>query len=107
MFWAFLVWNHENRLRVFVLQGENIFWGPQGVLGGPKGHQDDGQYILPKCQLFEQRFGFFWYGIMGIGGRDMFFNEKIFSGLRRGVTGGHKGCQGDGRHILSKYPFYE
>ena len=87
---------------------EKIFSGaPRGVLGGPKGRQDDGQYILPKCQLYEQCFGFFWYGIMGIGGRDMFFNEKIFSGLPRGVTGGHKGCQGDGQHILSKYPFYE
>ena len=88
----------------YLFSKEKILSGaPRGLLGC----QDDGQHIFPKCQLYEQRFGFFWYGIMGIGGRYMFFNEKIFPGLPRGVTGGPKGCQGDGQHILSRYPLYE
>ena len=72
----------------YLFSKEKILSGaPRGLLGGPKGRQDDGQHIFPKCQLYEQRFGFFWYGIIGIGGRYMFFNENIFPGLPRGLQG--------------------
>ena len=107
MFWAFLVWNHENRLRVFVFQGENTFWGPQGAIGGP-------QRSPRWWAVYSSKMSIVWatlWVFLVWNHRDRrqvyVFQWEYISWAPQGVTGGPKGCQGDGQHILSKYPLYE